>query len=146
MRFEATVQLKGKTATGISVPSEIVAALGSSKRPVVRVTINGYTYCTTIASMAGEFMLSVSAEVRENAGIAAGDQVEVEIERNEELRTVEVPIDLAAALDSPTGARKSFDELAYSKRKEYVRQVEAAKTQATRERRIASIVAQMSAL
>ena len=62
MRFRATIKLGGKTATGIQVPAEIVESLGSSKRPAVRVTINGYTYRSTVASWAGSLMLPVSAE------------------------------------------------------------------------------------
>lgn len=57
MRFRATIQLNGKTATGIQVPDEVVASLGSSKRPAVRVTINGFIYRSSVASMGGVFML-----------------------------------------------------------------------------------------
>lgn len=47
MRFRATVELNGKTATGIEVPEEVVTALGSGARPPVAVTIGGHTYRTT---------------------------------------------------------------------------------------------------
>src|SRR5437867_2874762 len=80
MRFHAVIQLSGKTATGIEVPGEVVAALGPSKRPAVRVTINGYTYPSTVAPLGGAFMLPVSAEVRAQAGVAAGDEVAVDVE------------------------------------------------------------------
>ena len=73
MKFRATVELGGKTATGVEVPAQVVVALGSSKKPAVRVTINGYIYRSTMASMGGRFMLPVSAEVRQAAGVAAGD-------------------------------------------------------------------------
>jgi hypothetical protein len=69
MRFRASLQLNGKTATGIRVPDETVASLGPGKRPSVRVTINGYTYRSTVATMGGVYMIPVSAEVRERAGI-----------------------------------------------------------------------------
>ena len=68
MRFRAIVQLNGKTATGIQVPAEIVARLGSSKRPAVRVTINGHTYRSTVAPLGGAFMLPISAEHRQRLG------------------------------------------------------------------------------
>jgi hypothetical protein len=71
MRFRGKILLGGKTATGIRVPDEVVASLGPSKRPAVRVTIGSYTYRSTVASMGGEFMLGVSAEVRANVGVAA---------------------------------------------------------------------------
>ncbi len=140
MKFRATLQLGGKTATGIEVPAAVVAGLGSSKRPAVRVTLNGHTYRTTVASLGGVFMLPVSAEQREKAGLAAGDTVEVTIELDQEPRTVTVPDDLAAALTKKRGARAAFDALAYSLRKEHVRQVESAKAPETRARRIAAIV------
>jgi Domain of unknown function (DUF1905) len=65
--------LGGKTATGIPVPTDVVDRLGQGKRPPVRVTINGHTYRSTVASRGGEFMLPISAEHRGEAGVAAGD-------------------------------------------------------------------------
>jgi bifunctional DNA-binding transcriptional regulator/antitoxin component of YhaV-PrlF toxin-antitoxin module len=141
MRFHATLELGGKTATGIHVPDEVVAALGSSRRPPVRVTLGQHTYRTTVASMRGRFMVPVAAAVREAAGVAAGDELDVEIELDTEPREVTVPDDLAAALDACTGARERFAALAYSHRKEHVRAIEDAKTDATRQRRIAKAVA-----
>ncbi|HLU09704.1 MAG TPA: YdeI/OmpD-associated family protein [Oceanobacillus sp.] len=142
--FRTTLLLEGKTATGIKVPAELVASLGSHKRPPVRVTIGSYTYRSTVAAYGDVFMLPVSAENREAAGIKAGDEIEVTIELDTEPRTVEVPNDLAAALAEKPGAREAFDALSYTMRKEYVRQVETAKAQATRERRIAGIVAKLA--
>jgi hypothetical protein len=84
VRFTATVQLSGRTTIGIQVPAEVVDGLGPSRRPAVRVTINGYTCQSTVAPMRGEFMLPVSAEVRERASVAAGDRVEVQVELDTE--------------------------------------------------------------
>ena len=134
-----------KNATGLPVPAEAVAALGAGKKPRVKVTLNGYTYRTTVAVLGGVFMLSLSAENREAAGVRPGEVVEVTLELNTEPLTVAVPDDLAAALANAPGARAAFEALAYSARKEYVRQVESAKAQETRERRIAGIVAKLSA-
>ncbi len=140
MRFRATVELGGKTATGIEVPDEVVAHLGSHKRPSVRVTIGDYAYRSTVARMGGRFLLPVSAEVRKGAGVAAGDEVDVEVVLDDAPRAVTVPDDLAAALDAVPGARARFDALSYTHRKEHVRAVEEAKAAATRERRIAKAV------
>src|SRR5579872_2282569 len=93
MRFRAIIQHSGKTATGISVPAEVVSALGTSKRPAVRVTINGYTYRSTVAPLGGAFMLPLSAEHRAAAGVAAGDAVEVTLVRDTAPRVVSVPPD-----------------------------------------------------
>jgi hypothetical protein len=140
MKFSATVELGGKTATGIEVPDDVVAGLGSHKRPAVRVTIGEYTYRSTVARMGGRFLLPVSAEVRKAAGVAAGDEVDVELVLDDAPREVLVPDDLAAALDAVPGARARFDALSYTARKEHVRAVEEAKAAATRERRIAKAV------
>lgn len=130
---------KDKDATGIPVPDEAVVALGAGKRAPVRATINGYTYRTTLAVMRGTSMLSLSAQHRDAAGLAAGDTVDVTLEVDTEPRTVEVPAELATAL-SEHGVRGAFDALSNSARKEHVRQVESAKTQETRDRRIAGII------
>ena len=130
-------------ATGLVVSAEAVAALGVGKRPKVKVSLNGYTYRSTVAAYGDVFMLPLSAEHRKAAGVEAGDVVEVTLELDIEPRTVEIPPDLAASLAAKPGTMAVFDTLSYTMRKEYVRQVESAKAQETRERRIANIVAKM---
>ena len=136
MRFHSVVQLGGKTATGIPVPEEVVTSLGSSKRPPVRVTINGHTYRSTLASRGGQFMLPISAENRASAGVAAGDEVEVDIELDAEPREVTVPPDLAEALEREVDAKRYFEGLSYSQKQRHVLPIEQAKTAETRQRRI----------
>jgi hypothetical protein len=143
MRFRAVLQLAGKTATGFSVPAEVVAALGTGKRPAVRVTINGHTYRSTVAPMGGEFMLPVSAEVRASAGVAAGDEVDVDIELDTAPREVAVPPDFAEALDRDADARRQFDGLSYSNKRRYVLGIDEAKSAETRQRRIARAVGEL---
>jgi hypothetical protein len=137
MRFRTTLLQSGKTATGIRVPDEVVEALGAGKRPAVNVTINGYTYRNTIAVMGGEYMVGVSAEHRAGAGVAGGDTIDVDIELDTAPREVTVPDDFAAALDGDPDARRTFDGLSYSNKSWHVLQVEGAKTDETRQRRIA---------
>ena len=139
MRFHTTI-LGDTTKTGIQVPEEVVEALGSGKRPAVTVTINGYTYRNTVAVMGGVFMVGVSAKHREGAGVAGGDEVDVDIELDTAPREVTVPADLAGALDAEPEARRTFDGLSYSNRSWHVLQVEGAKTDETRRRRIAKSV------
>ncbi|HEU4573249.1 MAG TPA: YdeI/OmpD-associated family protein [Candidatus Limnocylindrales bacterium] len=141
MRFRATLELHGRTATGIQVPADVVAALGRGKRPPVRVTINGYTYRSTVAAYGDEYLVGVSAENRAGAGIAAGDEIDVDLELDEALREVEVPPDLAAALDADPAARRTWDGLSYSNRRAHVLSVDGAKTPETRQRRIEKAVA-----
>lgn len=137
MRFRATIDLNGKTATGIRVPPDVVAALDSGKRPAVRVTIAGYTYRTTVAPRGDRFLISVSAENRERAGVAAGDEVDVDLELDAEPREVDLPPDFLAALDRDEDARRFFDGLSYSNKRRFVLGIEGAKTEETRQRRIA---------
>src|SRR3954451_8431894 len=135
-RFTTTIELGGKTATGFGVPDEVVAALASGKRPKVKVTIGSYSYRTTVASMGGRFMIPLAAEHREGAGVSAGDEVKVDLVLDTAPREVEIPKDLAAALEKVPNARATFDAMAYSHRKEWVRSVEEAKKPETRQRRI----------
>jgi hypothetical protein len=141
MRFRTEVELGGKTATGVAVPDEVVAELGSSRRPAVLVTINGHRYRSTIARMGGRYMLPVSAEVRAGSGVAAGD---VDVELDTEPRVVEVPADLAAALAAVPAAQAAFGALSYSHQRAHVLAVEGAKAAATREKRIAKVVEALS--
>ena len=140
MRFRATVQLNGKTATGIEVPDEAVAALGQGQRPPVKVTIGSYSYRTTVARMGGRFLISLSAENRTAAGVAPGDEVEVDLELDDAPREVEVPADLAAALGQDDAALANFEALPYSHRKEWVRWITEAKKPDTRTTRITKTV------
>lgn len=139
--FSTRVKASGNN-TGIEVPAQNMAELGSKKTPTVRVSLSGYTYSSTVAVLSGRFMIPLSAAHRQASGLKAGDPVEVTLELDSEPRTVEVPPDLRAAL-SQAGLNERFDGLAFSKRKEFVRQVEEAKTQETRERRIAKVVTQV---
>lgn len=144
MRFTATLELGGKTATGIRVPDEVVEALGSGKRPKVTVTLSGHSYRTTVAPMGGASYVPVAAEHREAAGLTAGDEVEVDLELDTAPREVVVPEDFAAALDADATAREAYERLSYSNRRRYVLVIEEAKTPETRARRIAKIVAELT--
>ena len=140
MRFHTTILQSGKTAAGIQVPPEIVAALGAGKVPKVRVTIRGYTYRSSVAIVNGEPMIGVSAENRAAAGVAGGDDVDVELELDTAPREVTVPAEFAKALDAEPNARRMFDGLSYSNKSWHVGQIEGAKTDETRRRRIAKSV------
>jgi bacteriocin resistance YdeI/OmpD-like protein/uncharacterized protein DUF1905 len=136
MQFRARIEQGDKTATGITVPDEIVAALGAGKKPPVTVTLNGYTYRSSIATVSGTFKVGVSAEVRAAAGVKGGDEVDVEIALDTAPREVAVPPDFAAALDAVPAARATFDRISYSEKRWFVLGIEDAKTPETRQRRI----------
>ena len=140
MRFRTTILQGDKTATGIRIPPEIVEGLGAGKRPKVSVTIRGFTYRSSIAVVDGAYMVGVSAENRAGAGVAGGDEVDVDLELDTAPREVTEPADFAAALDAEPGARRTFEGLSYSNKSWHVSQVDGAKTDETRQRRIAKSV------
>ncbi|WIE64557.1 YdeI/OmpD-associated family protein [Curtobacterium sp. MCLR17_036] len=140
MRFTTTVLQARKTATGLPVPPSVIEALGSGKRPAVVVTINGgHTYRSTVGVMNEQFLVPLSAEHREAAGVAAGDSVEVSLEVDTLPRVVDLPEDLAAALHQ-AGVRAAFDTLSNSRQRALADPVAQAKAPETRARRIEKAV------
>ena len=79
-KFRTSLLAAGKTATGIEVPPELIERLGAGKRPAVVVTIGPYTYRSTVGVMGGRALIPVSADHRRQAGIAAGDDIDVTLE------------------------------------------------------------------
>ena len=140
MRFHTTILQGDKTATGIRIPDEVMAGLGAGKKPPVRITINGHSYRSTVATVDGRPMVGISAENRAGAGVAGGDEVDVDIELDTAPREVTVPDDFAKALDAEPAARRAFDGLSYSNQSWHALQIDGAKSQETRQRRIARSV------
>ena len=143
--FETVLVAAGKTATGIDVPDAVIEALGGGRRIPVAVTINGYTYPSSIAFMGGVAKIPVSAEVRGKTGVAAGDTITVTVEKDDAPRTVEVPDDLAAAFAAHPGTAEAFGALSYSAQRAHVEPIGQAKTPETRARRVEKVVAALSA-
>jgi hypothetical protein len=145
VKFRTKLLTAGKTATGIEVPSKVMEGLGAGKKPPVRVTINGYTYRSTVATVNGKSMVGVSEEVRKNAGVTGGDTVDVEMELDTAPREVAVPPDLARALAKDAKAKKYFESLSYSGKLRLVLPVANGKTAETRERNVAKAMQELKA-
>ena len=144
-KFKTTLRkAKDMDAIGIAVPEAIVEKLASGKKPKVTVTLEGYTYRSTVFYMGGQFMLPLAKEHRNASGVNDGDTLEVTLELDTAPREVEVPKDLAAALKK-AGLTKDFAALAFTHRKEHVRAIEEAKAPETRQRRIEKAVAMVQA-
>jgi hypothetical protein len=143
VKFRATIEQHGKTATGIEVPGAVVEKLGAGRKPPVRVSFEGHSYRSTVASRDGSFLIGVSAENRKLAGVEAGDEVEVELELDTAPRTVTVSPDFALALEADKKAKDFFDGLSHSQKRWYVEPIEQAKKPETRERRIEKAVAML---
>jgi hypothetical protein len=142
--FHTTILQTGKNTAGIQVPEGVMEKLGAGKRPLVRVTVNKYTYRSAVAVMNSRYMISFNPEHRKAAGVQGGDEADVTLELDLEPRTVESPKDLKDALRK-ANALDVFEKSAPSMKKEYVRQVEEAKAQETRGRRITKIVEKLRA-
>jgi len=140
MEFRSTVELGGKTATGIEVPVDVVETLGGGKRPPVTVTVGGHTYRTTVAPMGGRYMIPLSAENRAASGLSAGDEVDVEITLDTAPREMKAPDDLAEALRASPEAEAFFGSLSFSHKRSYVDWIVSAKKDETRQRRVAQAV------
>lgn len=143
-RFEVELQVDEGTATFIEVPLDVRAVFGRA-RPPVRGTIAGHPFRSTIAPYGSGFYLPVNRALRESAGVAAGDVVTVELELDDQPRTVEPPPDLAAALSADPEARAAFERLSYTHRREYVQWIIEAKREATRQRRVADTLHRLTA-
>jgi hypothetical protein len=143
MKYTTVIHASGMNTTGILVPDQVVEELGGGKRPKVKVTVGAHTYRSSIASMGGQYMISLSAENRSLSGVAAGEQVEVELTLDNEPREVTVPDDLAKALADDETARAAYEALSYSKKLWHVLSLEDARTPETRARRIAKSLAML---
>lgn len=123
----------------VPVPFDPMAVFGKTRAPV-RVTLNRYTYRGTISVMRGTAGIPLRKSHREAAGLEGGETLKVKIELDTEPREVSVPPDLQRALASRPGARKAWETLSYTHRREHAEAVESAKRPETRQRRIAGIV------
>lgn len=139
--FRTVLQPTGGNNVGIVVPDDVVAAFGRGKRVPVTVTVDGaHTYSTSIASMGGRFLLSFNAATRAATGRGAGDEIEVRLELDEAPRVLDVPEALRAALDADSRADAAWKSLSYSAQKAHALSVSSAKTEETRQRRLAKVL------
>ena len=136
LKFSTVLLTAGKTATGIKIPDEIIEKLGGGKRPLVKITINNFTYRSAVAVMGGAYMVGVNAENREGAKVKGGDKIDVTIELDTEVRTIDIPAELQKALGKNAAAKKIFESLSNSKKKALTLPIANAKTDETRNRNI----------
>lgn len=136
LKFSTILLTAGKTATGIKIPDDIIDKLGGGKKPLVKVTINNFTYRSAVAVMGAAYMVGVNAENREAAKVKGGDKINVTIELDTEERIVEVPAEFQKMLNKNTAAKKMFETLSNSKKKALIIPVANAKTDETRNRNI----------
>jgi hypothetical protein len=137
MRLTVELQRTGGNTTGFQIPDEFVAELGGGGRPKVAVSVNGFTFRSSIAKMGGTYWLGVSGERRTAAGIEGGQVYDLDIELDTAPRVIETPEDLRAALDAEPAAGEAWQKLSYSHQRQHVEAIASAKTPETRARRVA---------
>ncbi len=138
--FTATIQNAGGGGAFVEIPFDVEEAFGS-KRPKVRAMIEGIPYRSTLMRMGTEcHMLGILKEIREQIGKSFGDEVTVTLELDTEPRVIEIPKDLMRELKKDKEAKAFFDKLSYTHQKEYVRSVEEAKKEETRQNRIVKTI------
>jgi hypothetical protein len=142
MKFRTTILQSGNN-TGIVVPDEVMAELGPKKRYAVVVTIGEYSYRSSVAPYGGQYMISLSADNRTKAGVAGGDEVEIGLELDTAPREVVVPAELASELSADDAARSFFEGLSYTNKNRIVLSITDAKTEETRQRRVAKALEQL---
>ncbi len=133
--FKTTLHQTGNN-TGIVVPAEIVEALGGGKRPALNVTVNGFAYRSSLATMGGQYMISFSSDKRVATGLNGGDKIAVTLELDTAPRVMDVPPDLQKALEKDKAAKAYFATLSYSNQRRHIDPINDAKTPETRARRI----------
>jgi bacteriocin resistance YdeI/OmpD-like protein/uncharacterized protein DUF1905 len=119
----------------VPVPFDPVPLFGKV-RASVKVTLNGYTYRSTIAAMGGPLCIPLRKSNREAAGLEGTERLTVRLELDTDERVVTVPADFVKALKAAPPAWERWRELSYSHQREHAESVTGAKTAETRARRI----------
>lgn len=141
MRLRTELASYGETSAGFVIPDALVDELGGGGRPQVVVTVGDFTWRSSIARMGGQFLLGMSNERRQEAGVAAGDVLDLEIGLDEAPRVVEVPDELAVELDADPAATAAWTSWSYTRQNEAARSIRGAKRPETRSSRLTSVLA-----
>jgi hypothetical protein len=143
MRLRLELKGHGGNTAGFEIPDEVIEELAGGRRPKVVVTVGKHTWRSSIANMGGTFMLGVSMENRAAAGVSAGETLDVDIELDTAVRTVDVPDDLAAELERDSSAKAVWEGWSFTRRKEAARSLTEAKKPETRARRLEKVLAEL---
>lgn len=117
---------------------------GKTRVPV-KVTLNGYTYRSTISKMGGTVRIPLRKSHREAAELTGEETLQVRLDLDTEKREVALPADFARTLKSTPDALARWRSLSYTHQREHVEAIESAKKPETRERRIGKALAMLRA-
>jgi hypothetical protein len=136
--FRTTIVREGSMCF-IPVPFDPKPLFGKIRAPV-KVTLNGYTYRSTIAPMGDTMCIPLRKSNREAAGLEGGETLDVRLELDTDKREVAPPADFVKALQAAPPAWDRWQELSYSHQREYVEALDQAKKPETRARRLESAI------
>lgn len=128
----------------VELPFDVKKEFGKP-RPPVKISINGLTYRSTVAVYSGKYYVPVRKDRQEAAGVKPGDIVKVTILPDTEVRSIEPPPELAAALAKNDPARAQWEKLSYTHQREHAEEILAAKKSETRARRVQRILEKLTA-
>jgi hypothetical protein len=141
IRFKVKlVGQEGSSATGFYAPFDVPATFGTRARVPVRGTINGYAFRSSLMPMGGEYCIGINKTMREGAKVKVGDEVDVVLERDDEERIVEAPVELARQLKKNKAAQDRWEGLAYTTKKEMANAISGARQEETKRRRLAKVI------
>ena len=142
--FDTEIREAPRGGAWVDIPADVVQKLGARARVPVNASFDGTPYRGSVVPMGGVHVLGVTKAIREAIDKSAGDTVHVILERDDEARVVEIPEDLAEALEEDLQAKAFFEALAYTHRREYVVWIVEAKRAETRQRRVREALEMLS--
>lgn len=146
--FRFKVRLEGKQGSQVAAlrpPFDVPTVFGTKARVPVHGTINGHPFRSSLCNMGDGHFMAVNAEMRAGAKCKAGDMVDVVLQRDREERVVEVPAEITKIIASNKAAQATWDSLSFTHRKEWIRAIQEAKKEETRQVRIAKMMEALKA-
>ena len=138
--FTALIQNAGGGGAFVEIPFDVEKEFGA-KRPNVKAMIEGVPYRGILTRMGTEYhLLIILKGIREQIGKTFGDKVKITVEPDTEPRVVEVPKELLKELKKDKSVKAFFDKLAYTHQREYVKWIEEAKKDETRQARVVKTI------
>jgi hypothetical protein len=142
-KLKFKIKLEGMEGTSVAIiiaPFSVQEVFGTKARVPVRGTVNGYPFRSSLMPMSGQHMMVVNREIREGAGVRAGDTVSVVMQRDKGERTVEVPALLKKELTKSKTTKERWDRFSFTHQKEMARFIVQAKQEETQIRRLAKVM------
>jgi hypothetical protein len=140
-RFRTVIEAATGGGAAAKIPPDVEAVLGGRKQMRVIGTLNGHPIRTSTMPYRGGFYVGLHKAAREAAGVGIGDEVELELTRDDSPRVLEIPPELEAAFAAEPALRQRFDALSFSRRRDLAAPITEAKKPETRAARLEKALA-----